>query len=192
MATANPGKLDEYRGLLTGQDVELVSWPTGVEEVGESYEENARLKAQAAADAGGLPALADDSGLEVDALGGLPGLRSARLAPSPPERITAVLSRLRGKRKPWTARFVCAIALARPGLPPRTFRGECRGEVVEPRSSGRGFGYDPIFLVPAAGLTFAEMDAVEKDGWSHRGAAVKALIASGVLREISGGPAGRL
>jgi XTP/dITP diphosphohydrolase len=157
--------------------------------VGETYAQNAQLKAEAAVAAGGEPALGDDSGLEVDALGGLPGLRSARLAPTPSERIAAVLARLEGAPRPWTARFVCVTALAVPGRATQIFTGECRGQLVEPRSAGRGFGYDPIFLVPEVGLTFAEMEPSEKHVWSHRAAAVRALLAAGVLGTISGGGA---
>jgi XTP/dITP diphosphohydrolase len=184
VASGNPGKLAEFEQLLAGQGVELKGWPTEVEEVGETYEANAALKSEAAAAAGGLPALGDDSGLEVDALGGAPGLLSARLAPTPEERIQVLLSRLAGVAKPWWACFVCVVALSVPGQPTRAFLGERRGEIVEPRTSGRGFGYDPVFRVPEVGLTFAEMEPREKHRWSHRGAAVRALVQSGALSRL--------
>jgi XTP/dITP diphosphohydrolase len=185
VATGNPGKLQELEELLAGQDLALVGWPREVEEVGDTYEANAALKAEAAAAATGLPALGDDSGLEVEALGGFPGLRSARLAPTQEERTRILLSRLRGLPRPWSARFVCVVALSVPGGRTRSFRGERRGRVAEPRAGGRGFGYDPVFEVPEVGLTFAEMEPAEKHSWSHRGAAVRALVASGALAELA-------
>jgi XTP/dITP diphosphohydrolase len=155
--------------------------PTEVEEVGETYEANAALKSEAAAARTGLPALGDDSGLEVEALDGFPGLNSARLAPTQEARNRALFSRLAGVRRPWRARFVCVVALSVPGQPTRAFWGERWGEIVEPRVAGHGFGYDPVFLVPEVGRTFAEMEPQEKHRWSHRGAAVQALVDSGAL-----------
>ena len=184
VATGNPGKLAEFEELLDGLSLELQGWSTEVDEVGETYEANAALKSEAAAAAGGLPALGDDSGLEVDALGGSPGLLSARLAPTPEERIQTLLSRLAGAPRPWRARFVCVVTLSAPGQQTRAFLGERWGEIVEPRVTGRGFGYDPVFWVPEVGLTFAEMAPEEKHRWSHRGAAVKALVESGALSRL--------
>jgi XTP/dITP diphosphohydrolase len=158
-----------------------------VDEVGRTYEENAVLKAEAVSVAAGLPALGDDTGLEVACLDGFPGLRSARLAPTQEERNRLLFGRLAGRPQPWRARFVCALALAWPGRPTRRFTGSCRGEIVPPRGAGRGFGYDPVFLVPEAGRTFAEMSDEEKHRWSHRGAAVRALIDSGALDELRRG-----
>jgi XTP/dITP diphosphohydrolase len=149
--------------------------------VGETYEANAALKAEAAVALTAGPALGDDSGLEVEALGGFPGVRSARLAPTQEERNRALLRRLAAVPRPWRARFVCVVVLAVPGRAPQAFWGERRGEVVEPRAGGHGFGYDPVFWVPEAGRTFAEMEPEEKHRWSHRGAAVRALIESGAL-----------
>lgn len=183
IASANPGKLREFQELLDGLDLELQGCEPGVAEDGETYAANAVLKAEAAASAGLLPALADDSGVEVDALGGFPGLRSARLAATQEERNRRLLDRLREVDRPWRARFVCALALAVPGRPTRVFTGERRGEVIEPRTTG-GFGYDPVFLVPEVGRTFAEMPAREKNRWSHRGAAVRALMSSGALSDL--------
>ncbi len=185
IATGNPGKLSEYRALLAGCGFELEGLETGVAEDADSYAVNATLKAEAASSAGGAPALGDDSGLEVVALGGFPGLQSARLASTQDERHQLLFARLQGVPRPWRARFVCALALAVPERPTRVFIGEREGEVVESRSGGTGFGYDPVFLVPEVGKTFAEMTPDEKHRWSHRGAAVKALRESGGLTEIS-------
>jgi XTP/dITP diphosphohydrolase len=181
IATGNPGKLQEYRDLLSGTDHHLIPYSTEVEEVGATYEANARLKAEAAVAATGLAAVADDSGVEVEALGGFPGLRSARLAPTQPERTRALVERLQGVPRPWKARFVCVTALARPGSATLTFRGEARGEIVPEWRGGVGFGYDPVFLVPEVGLTFGEMEPAQKHQWSHRGTAVRKLIESGAL-----------
>jgi XTP/dITP diphosphohydrolase len=184
VATGNPGKLVEFEVVLTGQGLELRCWPTEVEEAGETYEANAALKSEAAVAGGGLPALGDDSGLEVEALGGFPGLHSARLAPTPEERIRTLLSRLTGVGRPWRARFGCVVALSVAGQPTRAFRGERWGEIVEPRGAGGGFGYDPVFWVPEVGQTFAEMEPDRKHQWSHRGAAVRALVQSGALSDL--------
>jgi XTP/dITP diphosphohydrolase len=189
IASANPGKVGEYRRLLTGLAVELEAVAPEVAEDGDSYAANAILKAEAVAARTDLPALGDDSGLEIEPLGGFPGIRSARLAPTQAERNRIVLERLTGLPRPWRARFVCALALAAPGRPTRVFTGCCEGEIVEPRPGG-GFGYDPMFLVPEAERTFSEMPATEKDRWSHRGAAVRALRSSGVLAELGLGDAG--
>ena len=117
----------------------------------------------------------------MEALGGFPGLRSARLADSQEERNRLLFARLADVPRPWRARFVCVVALAVPGQPTRWFSGERWGELVDPRSGGQGFGYDPIFSIPEVGRTFDEMEPVEKDRWSHRAAAVRALVDSGVL-----------
>lgn len=181
IATGNTGKLGEYRELLAVAGFELVAFDTGVEEVGETYGANARLKADAASSQSGLPALGDDSGVEVEALGGFPGLRSARLGPTQKARTAELLRRLEGKPRPWNARFVCVIALASPGLPTQFFEGECRGEIVPVWRGKAGFGYDPIFLVPLAERTFGEMTPEEKRQYSHRARAVRALLESQAL-----------
>ncbi|HLH71169.1 MAG TPA: non-canonical purine NTP pyrophosphatase [Candidatus Dormibacteraeota bacterium] len=183
IASANPGKVAEYRRLLGDLEVELEGVEPRVVEDGASYEANAALKAETVARVTGMPALGDDSGLEIEPLGGFPGLHSARLAPTQAERNRIVLERLSGHPKPWRARFVCALALAVPGRPTRVFTGSCEGEIVTPRP-GRGFGYDPLFLVPEVGKTFSEMSPEEKDRWSHRGAATRALWSSNVLTEL--------
>jgi len=164
--------------------LELQAVATEVEELGETYEANAVLKSEAAAARTGLAALGDDSGLEVEALGGFPGLHSARLATTQDERHQVLFSRLAAVPRPWRARFVCVVALSAPDQPARAFHGERWGEIVEPRVSGHGFGYDPVFWVPEVGRTFAEMEPHEKHRWSHRGAAVRALLDSGALSTI--------
>ena len=184
IATANTGKLAEYRSLLAATGIQLVSFETGAAETGDSYAENARIKAEAAVAARGLAALGDDSGIEVEALGGFPGLRSARLAPTQKERTAALLDRLDGHPRPWRARFVCVIALAAPGEHTRYFEGERWGEVVPEWRGTLGFGYDPVFFVHEAGRTFGEMDPKEKERWSHRGAAVRSLLESGALDRL--------
>ena len=184
IATGNAGKIGEYRELLSDAGVELVAFDSEVDEVGETYSENARLKAEAALAKSGLPSLGDDSGLEVEALGGFPGIKSARLGPTQKERTAELLRRLDGVPRPWKARFVCVIALAIPGRDTRYFEGECRGEVVPEWRGEAGFGYDPIFLVPGTGKTFGEMPPEEKRKYSHRAAAARALLESGALSEL--------
>lgn len=185
IASGNAGKLREYRELLAGAGVELVAFDTEVAEVGQNYAENARLKAEAALAKSGLPSVGDDSGLEVDALGGFPGIRSARLGPTQKERTAELLKRLEGVPRPWNARFVCVIALALPVQETRLFEGECRGEVVPEWRGEAGFGYDPIFLVPGTGKTFGEMTPEEKRKYSHRARAARALLESGALELVA-------
>jgi XTP/dITP diphosphohydrolase len=185
IASANEGKLKEYRELLAGTGLELIPLDTGVDEVGGTYEENAQLKAESAVAKSGLPSLGDDSGLEVEALGGFPGIRSARLGPTQKERTAELLRRLDGVPRPWQARFVCVIALAAPDRDTEFFLGECRGEVIPEWRGEAGFGYDPIFLVPGTGKTFGEMPPEEKRKYSHRAAATKALLESGALEHLS-------
>ena len=186
LATGNAGKLREYRQLLADCGLELVEHDTAVDEVGDTYAANARLKADAAMNESGLAALGDDSGVEVDALGGFPGIMSARLGPTQKERTAALLARLEGRPRPWTARFVCTLALALPGRAVRYFEGQCQGEIVPEWRGHAGFGYDPIFLVPGTGKTFGEMPPQEKRLYSHRARAVRALIESGALDELRG------
>ena len=181
LATGNPGKLREYRELMEPVGFEVVPFPNEVEETGASYAENATLKANAALAATGVASLGDDSGVEVEALGGFPGLRSARLGPTQEERTAILLEMLSGVPRPWAARFTCTIALAEPGKPVRTVEGERPGEIVPEWRGAAGFGYDPVFYLPEAGKTFGEMSPEEKHRWSHRGAAIKALLESGWL-----------
>jgi XTP/dITP diphosphohydrolase len=184
IASGNAGKLREYRDLLADAGVDIVAFDSEVDEVGETYAENARLKAEAALAKSALPSLGDDSGLEVEALNGFPGIWSARLGPTQKERTAELLKRLEGVPRPWKARFVCVIALAIPGRDVQIFEGECRGEVVPEWRGEAGFGYDPIFLVPGTGKTFGEMPPEEKRKYSHRAAAARALLESGALRQL--------
>jgi len=184
IASGNAGKLREYRDLLSDAGVDIVAFDSEVDEVGDTYAENARLKAETALVRSGLPALGDDSGIELDALDGFPGIRSARLGPTQKERTAELLSRLHGVPRPWRARFVCVIALAAPNRETQFFEGECRGEVVPEWRGEAGFGYDPIFLVPGTGKTFGEMAPEEKRKYSHRAAAARALLESGALRQL--------
>jgi XTP/dITP diphosphohydrolase len=186
LATNNPGKVREFRELLAGCGFEL-STPAElgtvfeVEETGATFEENARLKAAAAAQLTGLPALADDSGLEVDALDGRPGIYSARYAGpgrtgtlSESEQCQLVLGELAGipdERR--TARFRCVIAIALPGGTMHTTEGAFEGRIAHAPRGDRGFGYDPIFLVPERGVTSAELPPAEKNALSHRGQAAR-------------------
>ena len=185
IATGNTGKLREYRELLAGTGIELIAFDSEVDEVGETYADNARLKAEAAVARSGLTALGDDSGVEVEALGSFPGIRSARLGPTQEDRTAELLRRLEGKPRPWNARFVCVLALADPGHPTQFFEGECRGEIVPEWRGEAGFGYDPVFLVPGTGKTFGEMPPEEKRLYSHRARAVRALLESGALERVS-------
>lgn len=184
IASGNAGKIREYRQLLSDADVDLVAFDPGVDEVGGTYAENAQLKAEAACLRSKLPSLGDDSGLEVEALGGFPGIRSARLGPTQTERTAELLHRLEGVPRPWAARFVCVIALAMPGRETQLFEGECLGEVLGEWRGEAGFGYDPVFLVPGTGKTFGEMPAEEKRRYSHRAMAARALVESGVLQRL--------
>lgn len=184
IATQNQGKLREFRRALDRLDVDLLSAPdAGIrrfpEETGASYEENALLKAGYAALQTGLPALADDSGLEVDVLGGAPGLYSARYGGElrDGERIAYLLEQLRDvPRGARGASFVATVVLATPGGEVKSFVGECRGEILEgPRGEG-GFGYDPVFYSPELSKTFAEADADAKGRVSHRGRALQRFL----------------
>jgi XTP/dITP diphosphohydrolase len=182
IASGNAGKLREFRELLTspGSGLELVVRPQPpgleVEETGDSFAANARLKAEAVARITGHWALADDSGLSVDALGGAPGIQSARYASTDPERIERLLRELAGQRNR-RARFTAALALADPsGRTVLEVEGVCAGEILEARRGEGGFGYDPVFLVPEQGLSFAQMDPQLKRRVGHRGRALEALL----------------
>lgn len=178
VATGNPGKLEEMQTYLVDLGWQLALKPPeiDVEETGTTFLENARLKATEVAKATGQWAIADDSGLMVDALNGAPGLYTARYGRTDEERINRLLGEL-AEANSRTAQFVCAIALARPdGTIALQTEGVCPGEIATaPRGQG-GFGYDPIFYVPAKGKTFAEMSQSEKDELSHRGVAFSQLM----------------
>ncbi len=183
LATRNPGKVREIRRIAADWPVTWltageVSFP-GVEETGRRYRENAELKAMTAAEATGQAALADDSGIEVDALGGGPGPRSARYAgedATDRENLDALLRALErvppGAR---TARYRAVAVLARPGGGTVSAEGVCEGTLIDtPRGTG-GFGYDPIFVPEGEERTMAELPPAEKDRISHRGRALRAL-----------------
>ncbi|HEY9651860.1 MAG TPA: RdgB/HAM1 family non-canonical purine NTP pyrophosphatase [Coleofasciculaceae cyanobacterium] len=178
VATGNPGKLREMQAYLTESDWELQLKPPEleIEETGDTFSANACLKASATAEATGQWAIADDSGLEVDALDGAPGVYSARYGKTDTERIERLLGEL-GNELNREARFVCVIAIARPdGSIAVQAEGTCPGEILRsPRGMG-GFGYDPIFYLPEQRLTFAEMTPELKRRYSHRGKAFEALL----------------
>ena len=190
IATTNPGKLAEFRELLGDLPVELAlpERDLRVAETGSSYAENAALKARAYAAAGGLPTLADDSGLEVDALGGAPGLHSARYSPLPgandADRRAHLLANLRGLPRPWTAHFHCTVALALPGGEVQFSEGDVYGEILPEERGSNGFGYDPLFLLPELGRTMAELTRGEKNTLSHRARALHAALPA--LRALLG------
>ena len=184
IATGNAGKQGEYRELLAVTGLHLMAVDPGVAEVGETYAENAQVKAETASVALGLTAVGDDSGVEVEVLKGFPGIHSARIGPTQKERTQVLLDRLQAHPRPWLARFVCTVALAVPGRPTEFFEGECRGEIIPEWRGVAGFGYDPVFLVPEAGRTFGEMSPEQKARYSHRARAVRAMLASGALARI--------
>jgi XTP/dITP diphosphohydrolase len=188
IATSNPGKLRDFAGAAAAHHVEISSLPgfeslPGVREDGATFEENARTKAEhySRFEPGEI-VLADDSGLEVSALGGAPGVHSARYAATSPARNAddhannARLLRELSHAADRSAHFVCVIAAAQGGRALATFRGDAHGRILEaPRGSG-GFGYDPLFLFPALGKTFAELTPEEKAEVSHRGAAFRKFL----------------
>ena len=191
VATRNRGKLREIVPLLAGLDIELrtideLAPDAELREDGATFEENALAKARQAARATGLPAIADDSGLEVDALGGAPGVYSARYAGLPSDdarnnaKLIAALTAL--PAGPHAGRFRCVAAFVDPRRGFELVRsGSCAGEILRvPRGAG-GFGYDPLFLLPGLGRTMAELSVEEKNRLSHRAAAFAALAAA--LRE---------
>jgi XTP/dITP diphosphohydrolase len=182
LATHNPGKRREWLALLDGVDVELllpeeVGLDMDVKETGETYTENALLKARTLGAASGMPALADDSGLEVDALDGAPGIRSARYRLGSDEvRYRALLKALEGvPAEERTARFRCVAALVLPDGREFTAEGVCEGVITTTPSGEGGFGYDPVFYVPEADATMAELPAAVKNRISHRARAAQAL-----------------
>ncbi|MEO0804934.1 MAG: RdgB/HAM1 family non-canonical purine NTP pyrophosphatase [Cyanobacteria bacterium J06643_4] len=178
VATGNPGKLAELKAYLQVLDWTLSLKPEEieVEETGATFIENARLKASEVAIATNSWAIADDSGLSVDALGGAPGVYSARYGDSDADRINRVLREL-GDETNRQADFVCAIALARPdGTIALETEGRCPGSILTAGQGAGGFGYDPIFFVQTQGKTFAEMTNAEKERYSHRGIAFDQLM----------------
>jgi len=179
VATTNAGKLAEIQALLEGAPVRLltlidVPGLPELEETGATFAENALLKARAYASASGLATVAEDSGLEIDALGGEPGIHSARYpGPTYPDKFAHLYAHLAGTPRPWRARFVCALACVRGGDVLFTSRGTIEGEITpEPRGTA-GFGYDPIFLYPPYGKTMGEVAGHEKLAVAHRGEAFR-------------------
>jgi XTP/dITP diphosphohydrolase len=177
LATSNPGKIREYRLLLDGFGYQITTLTEEgiaktVIESGNDYEQNARLKAITYAKLSQLTTLADDSGLEVDALDGEPGVKSARFAgevATDAEKVRLLLAKLNGI--PWerrTARFKCVIAIASPGGRAELCYGECHGMIALEAKGENGFGYDPIFFLPEIGKTMAELHLEMKNQISHR------------------------
>lgn len=182
IATRNAGKLRELSEILGGLPYRIASLDDlgigeEVDETGETFAENAALKAEAYCRLSGVLTLADDSGLEVDALGGAPGVRSARYAgdgASDADRVALLLANLAGTADAdRSARFRCVIAVAAPDKPTRLYDGVCEGRIAaEPRGEG-GFGYDPVFCIPELGATMAELPAERKNRISHRARAAR-------------------
>ena len=205
IATHNPGKVREIAALVAPHGIEPVSaGDLGLAEPpedGATFIANALTKAVAAATASGLPALADDSGLVVDALGGAPGVHSADWAEAPDgprgssagaRDFTRAMERVRrewlaaGPAAPDTARFVCALALAWPDGHVETFEGVAEGRLVWPPRGSRGFGYDPMFVADGQQRTFGELDPAIKHGISHRADAFRQLAAACLRDEADG------
>lgn len=181
-ATRNVNKIREIEEILGGHFEVISMDEAGVageaEETGNSFEENAVLKASYVMEQTGLPAIADDSGLEVDALGGEPGIYSARYSGGHGDdeaNNQLLLKKLEGVPKPRTARYVAAIALMRPGKPVICCRGCCEGEILTEYHGTGGFGYDPLFLCET-GKTFAQIDAETKNAISHRRRGIDAVL----------------
>ena len=189
LASNNKGKLVEMQAILAVLPVELIlpaqaGLNLDVVEDGQTYAENAARKALAFSQATGLITLADDSGLEVDALGGRPGIHSARYAPLPgatdADRRAYLLKNLQGRPRPWHAHFHCTIAIAIPtaGGPAalQYAEGDCPGEIIPEERGSDGFGYDPIFYLPEFGQTMAEIGRTTKNQISHRARAINAVV----------------
>jgi XTP/dITP diphosphohydrolase len=189
LASNNRGKLVEIQALLPAEQGYRLLLPSeiglalNVVEDGRTYAENAALKATAfhrASMPGVYIVLADDSGLEVDALGGAPGLHSARYSTKPgatdADRRAYMLQNLDGLPRPWTAHFHCTVALVSPGGELVFVEGDCPGEIIPTERGSNGFGYDPIFWLPELGCTMAELSMEQKNRLSHRARAVQAAV----------------
>ncbi|MBI3180313.1 MAG: RdgB/HAM1 family non-canonical purine NTP pyrophosphatase [Deltaproteobacteria bacterium] len=187
VATTNPGKLREFREILAPRGFELAGIDDlaglRLEESGATFEENAVIKARAVCERSGEATVADDSGLEVDALHGAPGVHSARYAGvTGPEqdaanrrKLLAALASVPDGRR--TARFVCALAYCAPRQPPQIFRGTVAGRIGRTEHGSNGFGYDAIFVLAEHGRTVAQLDSDSKNLISHRGRALAQLVA---------------
>ena len=184
LATKNAGKVKEFQQLLKDFPVEIKNLNDfgpipEVEEDGATFDDNAYKKAFFTAKVLGLPAIADDSGLVVEALDGAPGVRSARYAgknATDSENIEKLLQEMSGKSNR-RATFECVISIAVPSGPALTYEGRCEGEITTKPQGVSGFGYDPVFYYPAYGKTFAEISSQEKNSVSHRGRALREMIA---------------
>ena len=182
IATGNPGKVIEINDLLTGFPIQIKSLADfgpipEVEEDGETFEENAYKKASFTAKILGIPALADDSGLMVDALGGAPGVHSARYAganASDEQRVAKLLKNMQGQTNRKAA-FECVLSIAVPSGPALTYEARCEGLIADAPAGNKGFGYDPIFFYPSLNKTFGQMTIAEKSHVSHRGKALNEL-----------------
>ncbi len=184
LASSNPGKLLEMHALLSDLPIELIT-PSQIgihleiKESGSTYAQNAAIKTQAYAKRSGLLTLGDDSGLEVDVINGLPGIRSARFSPkhgaSDADRRGYLLEQLRGKPRPWLARFCCTVSVATPKGELYFAEGVCPGEIIPEERGQNGFGYDPIFLLSEINMTMAELPLTSKNSLSHRARAIQAV-----------------
>lgn len=182
LATNNQDKIEEIQALLNGLDIHVMT-PADlgieitVEEDAQSYAENAVHKARAFGKVSGMVSLADDSGLEVDILGGLPGVHSHRFSPMPgatdADRRKYLLQCLDGKPRPWKAHFHCSVAIYFPSSNIHMTEGDCFGEIIPEERGSHGFGYDPIFFLPGFGLTMAELSLEQKNQVSHRALAIR-------------------
>jgi XTP/dITP diphosphohydrolase len=190
LATRNPGKIAELRGLLAAwpwhlKSLDEVGFHEQLEEPGPGYVESALAKALTVCDATGLPSIADDSGIEVDALRGWPGPLSARWmgdGATDDDRLQGLLDEVaRQSPDDRRVRYVCVAAFARPEAEPVTARGECLGTLTESPRGANGFGYDPVFLSVDLGVTFGEASDAAKAGVSHRARAIARLAEAGVL-----------
>lgn len=191
IATNNQGKLIELHDLLKEFGIDFVNpaqlkLDLEVAEEGQTYAENAALKAVAFSRETGFITLADDSGLEVEVLDGEPGIYSKRYSSKPgatdADRRAYLLEKLRGRPQPWKAQFRCVIALASPNGEIEFSEGICRGEIIPEERGQNGFGYDPIFLIPELGRTMAELTRDEKNTLSHRARAIRASVP--ILRKM--------
>jgi len=185
IASGNRGKQREIQAILAPIEIQVLSTvdinlDLQVQETGTTYSENARLKALAYLSATGLPTIADDSGLEVDALDGAPGIYSARFSPiedaSDADRRAHLLAQLHGKPHPWHAHFHCSAVLALPGGETIERVGRCQGIIIPEERGDGGFGYDPLFFLPEYNATMAEIPAEVKNRISHRARAISALM----------------
>jgi len=191
VASANPGKVREVKAILNSPELTVLSAMDAgitikVAETGQTYEENAWLKTEAYQKASGLIILADDSGLEVDALNGEPGIYSARYAAIPnasdADRRQYLLKQLQGKPQPWPAHFHCTAVLAGPQGRLATAEGRCDGIIIPEERGTGGFGYDPIFFILEEAVTMAELTENRKNQISHRARALQSLFPA--LRKI--------